>query len=161
MINFDLGKTITFAVDMEKLMSFENVRIHAQEIGIKNILKDSHASCVRADFETEVMWIEASRVKAGEKLTALMSGDVRMRSAIAGPSAFEKLMVQIAFKLLSKEKRKELAALDDKGAAFIDAVIEKNRELIETKARAEMARRKAEDEANAALSDTLDLDLDI
>jgi len=161
MINFDLGKTITFAVDMEKLMSFENVRIHAQEIGIKNILKDSHASCVRADFETEVMWIEASRVKAGEKLTALMSGDLRIRAAIAGPSAAEKLMAQLAFKALSKEKRKELATHKDKGKAYVDAVIEKNRAFIEKLVETELARRKAEDEAKAALFDKFDLDLAI
>ena len=161
MITFDLGKTISFAVDMEKLMSFSGVRDHAQELGVKNMLKDSHASCVRGDFETEAMWIEASRVKVSEKLTALMSGDVRMRSAVAGPSAFEKLMVQLAFGLLSKEKRKELATNEDKGKAYIDAVIEKNRHLIETKVGAELARRKAAAEENAALADTLDLNLDI
>ena len=161
MIVVDLGKTLTFAVDMEKLMSFENVRIHAQEIGIKNILKDSHASCVRADFETEVMWIEASRVKAGEKLTALMSGDVRMRSAIAGPSAAEKLMAQLAFKALSKEKRKELATHKDKGKAYVDAVIERHREFIEKLVGTELARRKAVAEKQADLTKALKLNLNI
>jgi len=159
MINFALGKFLWFDVDMEKLMSFENVRRHAQELGIKTMLKASYASCVRADFETVTAWTEASHVKAREKLTALMSGDLGIRSA--SPTEAEILMVQVTYEALSKSKREELATHEDKGAAFIDAVIERHRAFIEKLVETELARRKAVAKKQADLSDMLDLDLDI
>ena len=84
-----------------------------------------------------------------------------MRSAIAGPSAFEKLMVQIAFKALSKEKRKELATHEDKGKAYVDAIIERHREFIEKLVGTELARRKAVAEKQADLTKALKLNLNI
>ena len=88
-------------------------------------------------------WIEASRVNAADKLAA------------------DKLMVQLAYNALSKAKREELATHEDKGKAYVDAVIERHRAFIEKLVETELARRKAVAEKQADLSDMLDLDLDI
>ena len=91
----------------------------------------------------DLAWIEASRVKARDKLAA------------------DKLMVQLAYNALTEKKRKELATHEDKGKAYIDAIIERHREFIEKLVGTELARRKAVAEKQADLTKALKLNLNI
>lgn len=160
-LDVNVGKEIVMNIDITRAFAHDEVAKHVIYLGFRNAIMDSHASAVRKDFETDAAYLAASLEMATKKLQSLYDGSVRTRSTVAGPTAFEKVMVREALKLLSKEKRKELAAMDDKGAAFIDAVIEKNRDKIEARAKAaieaaELAAMEAEE-----LGKTLDLDIEL
>lgn len=158
-LNVNIGKDIIVHVEVARAFAHAEVEKHIVYLGFRNSLMDSHASAVRKDFETEAAYIEASREMAMKKLQSFYDGLVRTRSTVAGPSAFEKVMVRVALSKLSKDKRKELAAMDDKGAAFIDAVIEKNRDKIEAWATEEIVAAELKAKQNEELAKTLDLDI--
>lgn len=160
-LDVNVGKELVFNIDVAKAFAHADVEKHIVYLGFRNALMDSHASAVRKDFETDAAYLEASRAMVAKKLEALYEGSVRTRSTVAGPTAFEKVMVRVALGLLSKEKRKELAAMEDKGAAFIDAVIEKNREKIEALANKAIAEAEAKAKENEELAKGLDLDIEL
>lgn len=160
-LNVNIGKELVVNVDVARAFAHPSVEEHIVYLGFRNSLMDSHASAVRKDFETEAAYIKASREMAIKKLQSFYDGLVRTRSTVAGPSAFEKVMVRETLKLFSKEKRKELAAMDDKGAAFIDAVIEKNRDKIEALAKKAIEEAELKAMENEELGKTLDLDIEL
>lgn len=160
-LDVNVGKDIVLNVDLERAFAHDNVAKHIVYLGFRNAIMDSHAGAVRKDFETDVAYQAASLEMATKKLQSLYDGSVRTRSTVAGPSAFEKVMVRVAFGLLSKEKRKKLAAMEDKGSAFIDAVIEKNRNKIEALATKAIEDAEAKARENEELAKGLDLDIEL
>lgn len=160
-LDVTVGKDIIVNVDCVRAFAHDEVAKHIVYLGFRNAIMDSHASAVRKDFETDAAYIEASRDMAMKKLQSFYDGSVRTRSTVAGPSAFEKVMVRVALSLLSKEKRKELAAMDDKGAEYIDAVIEKNRDKIESLAKKALEESERKARENEELAKGLDLDIEL
>lgn len=160
-LDVNVGKEIVLNVDLNRAFAHDDVAKHIVYLGFRNAIMDSHASAVRKDFETDAAYQAASLEMATKKLQSLYDGSVRTRSTVAGPSAFEKVMVRIALSLLPKAKRKELAEMDDKGAAFIDAVIEKNRDKIEALAKKAIEDAEAKARENEELAKGLDLDIEL
>jgi hypothetical protein len=163
-LTFDCGKGVSFAVtpeQVEAIAKHESAIAHVIQIGLKNILQDSHASITYESFKTETECQEAKRKRAGEKLEALLAGDVR--TARAGGSSkvdsFTTWARRVVLKSLSKEKRKELAESDDKGVAYLDAVYAKNESVLKPRVEAAIAADIAERAAAAELANGLDLDI--
>lgn len=160
-LDVNVGKEIVLNVDLERAFAHDDVAKHIVYLGFRNAIMDSHASAVRKDFETDAAYQAASLEMATKKLQSLYDGSVRTRSTVAGPSAFEKVMVREFLKLLSKAKRKELADMEDKGAAYIDAAIEKNRDKIEALAKKAIEEAELKAMENEELGKTLDLDIEL
>lgn len=163
-INFDAGRNVAFdlsAEDVTKLLAHADVHKHLVMIGLKNVVQDSHASVVREDFESDEAWIEAKRAKAGMKLAALMNGELRAQSGDRKPKVddFTNASRKFVLGLLPAEKRKELAAMEDKGAAALDAIFAKNEEKLRPQVEAKMEADRKAAEAKAKLSQGLDLDI--
>jgi hypothetical protein len=163
-INFDAGKHVSFALtaqQVETLISHAEVHKHALMIGLKNILQDCHASIVREDFKTDDEWIAAKRAKAEMKLGALMTGDIRVHSGERKPRVddFTTAARKYVLSRLSKDVRKKLADMPDKGVETLDKMFAKNeaklRPIIE-QAIADAARKAKE---SAELAASLDLTL--
>lgn len=163
-LNLDCGKNVAFNLDEEqvaKLASFPAVVEYVWRIGLKNILQDSHASVTRDGYDSDEAWIAAKRDRASLKLGALMIGDVRQSRGERAPKVddFTNFARKYILSILSKEKRKELAEMEDKGAATLDEMFAKNEEKLRPLVQAKLDAAIAEAKAKAELAEGLDLDI--
>jgi hypothetical protein len=160
---FDCGKGVSFVVTPEQVAAIakhEAAIAHVITIGLKNILQDSHASITYENFKTETECQEAKRKRAGEKLQALLDGDVRTaRAGVAKVDGFTTWARRIVLSMLSKEKRKELAGEADKGVAFLDAIFTKNEAKLRPLVEQAIADAEAKAKAAQELANGLDLDI--
>jgi len=161
--NMDCGANVSFEITPElqdKLLAHPQVVEHLIRIGLKNVVQDSHASVVRKDFESDEAWIAAKREKAGLKLGKLLEGELSAQSNERNPRVdeFTTYARRAVLSALGAEKRKELAATEDKGAAYLDAVFAKNEAKLRPIAESlqEAARKAAEEKAKLG---ALDLDI--
>lgn len=95
MLNVDIGKSLSFQFDDSQIVALSqhrNVLDHVWYIGLRNILMDSHASCKRDEFESEIQWRDASKAMAEKKLAAMMIGEIRANSS--GPRASAKSPIE-------------------------------------------------------------------
>jgi hypothetical protein len=163
-LNLDCGKHVAFNLTAEQIAQMNSHPLVAEyvwHIGLKNILQDSHASIVRDDFESDEAWIAAKRDRASLKLGALMTGEVRQQRANRVPKAddFTNFARREVLSMLSKEKRKELAELADKGAAYLDAVFAKNEEKLRPIVQGKLDAAILAAKAKAEIADGLNLDI--
>lgn len=77
MLNVEIGKGLTVAIETDKLQMQPNAWEHIIKIGLRNILMDSHANVKRDDHESDAAYRDASLAQAMKKLDALMRGEVR------------------------------------------------------------------------------------
>ena len=157
----DIGKGLLVNVDTSALAKHAEVFEHIVYIGLRNVLMDCHASITKEEYPDETARKEASLALAMKKLQTMYDGLVRTKVASVAVSALERMMIRVFIAKLPKAKRVELAKLDDKGKAWIDLAIEKNRAKVEEWAKAEIAKQEAEAIANEKLAKELELDLDI
>lgn len=159
----ECGKSIAFAITDEMLIQLGQHQAafdHVLMIGLKNLVQDSHASVKREDFTTEEEWLAASKAKAELKLGAILSGNVRVaREGKARVDDFTNAARKVVLSLLPAERRKELAAMEDKGVAALDAIYAKNEAKLKPQVEAKMEADRKAAEAKAELSKGLDLDI--
>jgi len=163
-ITFDAGKNVAFELSAEQvtqLIGHANVHQHVFMIGLKNILQDCHASITREDYESDEAWIAAKREKAMLKLGAMMNGELRGQSGErkAKVDSFTTFARRHILSLLTKERRKELAEHDDKGASVLDALFAKNEAALRPIVQAQMEAAQKYEEEKAKLAASLDLSL--
>jgi non-homologous end joining protein Ku len=77
-ISLNLGKGIVVSVDKERLAKFPAIMTHAVNIGLKNILQDSHAAFTKKDFPDT--YARLSRETVDRKLAALYNGELRVNA---------------------------------------------------------------------------------
>lgn len=160
----DVGKGLSFEVSDEQfnqMLSHDRSRERIMYIAIRNIVMDSHASIKRDDFESEIEWRNESKAVAERTIAGLLSGEVMRRNARA-PKAddFTNFARKEVLSMLSKEKRKELAAQESSFVTtFLDSVFLKNetklRPIVQAKLEAAIAAAKAK----AEIASELDLDI--
>ena len=160
----ECGKSIAFGITDEMLIQLGGHQAafdHVLMIGLKNLVQDSHASIKREDFADESEWLAASKAKAELKLGAILSGNIRAQSGDRKPKVddFTNAARKVVLSLLPAEKRKELAAMDDKGVATLDAIFAKNEAKLKPQVEAKMEADRKAAEAKAKLSEGLDLDI--
>ena len=163
-LTFDCGKGVSFAVTPEQLgamESHEHVWAHIVTIGLKNILQDAHASVTYDGFRNEAECVEAKRKRAGDKLAAMIAGEVRISRTGGAPKAdsFTTWARRIVLGMLGKDKRKALADEADKGVAYLDAVFAKNEAKLRPQVEQAIADAEAKAKAAAELAEGLDLDI--
>ncbi len=163
-ITLDVGKSIQFTVTEDGiagLMTHKDALHHVLMIGLKNLVQDSHASIKREDFETEDEWKAASRAKAELKLGAILSGDIRVSRGESKPKVddFTGMARKIVLSTLKPERKKELAAMEDKGVAMLDAIIAKNLDMLKPKVEAAIAEEARKAAEKDELAKGLDLDI--
>ena len=163
-LTFDCGKGVSFAVTLEQVETMakhQHVIAHVVAIGLKNILMDSHASVTYEQFKTDAECQEAKRKRAGEKLQAMLDGEIRIARAGGGTKvdSFTTFARRLVLSMLSKDKRKQLADSPDKGIEFIDAVFAKNEAKLRPQVEAMIAEAEAKAKAAAELAQGLDLDV--
>lgn len=77
-VQLNLGKGIVVTVDKDRLSPYPAIMTHAINMGLKNILKDSHASYTKKDFPDT--YKQLSRGIVDRKLTALYNGELRVNT---------------------------------------------------------------------------------
>ncbi len=136
MLNVDIGKAIGLEIDIAKLQAHENVMAHVIKIGLRNILMDSHASCLAKDFKTELEWRDASKAMAEKKLAAMLLGEIRsnaggVRATKADPITAEALrMARVVINQAKKANMEKWAkafdlpnkTIDDEKAIVAEAI---------------------------------------
>lgn len=163
-LDLDCGKHVAFNLTEEQvktLLGHDNVMQYVAHIGLKNILQDSHASVVRDDFKTDEEWIAAKRAKAELKLGALMNGEVRTSRGERAPRVddFTNFARKFVLRLLSKEKRKALAELPDKGAEKLDAAFAANEAKWRPMVQKELDDAIAKSKAMAEMASEVEIDI--
>jgi hypothetical protein len=78
-----IGKGLTIEVDKERIRAQAESRDHVENIGLRNILMDAHASVKREDYELEGDYRAAKLALAQKKLDGLYNGKVRANASIA------------------------------------------------------------------------------
>jgi len=81
MLNIEIGKGLSIAVDGDKLQKVPTVWNHVVYIGLRNLLMDSHASVKREDYavgdDGTKLWRDAAMAAALKKLDAMERGEIR------------------------------------------------------------------------------------
>jgi len=75
-ITVNLGKGLVYPVDKSRLN--QTVLDHAEYIGLKNILQDSHAAFTKKEFPDT--YRELSKNAVDRKLAALYNGELRVNT---------------------------------------------------------------------------------
>jgi hypothetical protein len=77
-VSLNLGKGIVVSVDKDRLVQFPAVLTHAVNIGLKNILQDSHAPFTKKDHPDT--YAKLSRDAVERKLAGLYNGELRVNA---------------------------------------------------------------------------------
>jgi hypothetical protein len=166
-INFDAGKSVSFNLTVEQvaqLLAHANVHQHLLTIGLKNVLQDCHASITREDYATEDEWIAAKRAKAELKLGSMLAGDMRAQSnarkaKMSDFDAFARKWILARAKAKFGKDEWKAKTEGDTGAAFIEAIVERNLPKFEAEIKAAYEAEMAAKAKEAQLADSMDLDI--
>lgn len=97
-VTLNLGKGIVVTVDKDRLSS--PIKTHAINIGLKNILQDSHAAFTKKEFPDT--YAKLSRDIVNRKLAGLYNGELRVNAPtmnvedIKAAMTLEELKAEIA-----------------------------------------------------------------
>lgn len=157
MLNVEIGREITMAVDVESIPA--NVMQHVVYIGLRNILMDAHAGAAKvAESGGDVN--EIARAMADKKLTAMMAGE--LRASTGGGRVGDPVRREAIILALFDVKKSWKAKPENKGRKWIDVDQKKARDLAKALVANDakyLARAKVRVESAMAELATVDVDL--
>ena len=80
MLHIEIGKCLAFDFTDEQVAIMKSHQLVADrlfELGLMNKVKDSHASCTRERFNSDIAWRDGSKAVAEKCVAALLRGEIR------------------------------------------------------------------------------------
>lgn len=109
MITLNLGKGIVLSVDKDRIFKHPALRTHAENIGLKNILQDSHAPFTIKDHPDT--YKKLSRDAVERKLAGLYNGELRVNTpTMSVQEVLESADIEALEAMLKKKKAAQKAA---------------------------------------------------
>ncbi len=150
----NVGKGIELEIDHTALPA--NALSHAIMIGLRNILMDSHASITAEEYPDATARADAARAMVDKKLSALMSGEVRVSSSRESVDPVRAEAMRMATAMVTAKIRAAGKKVKDYEPAALKAAAQK---LVTDDLLAKAAERVAETRAATPATDLADLGL--